>query len=90
VLARELIACAGPWINDRRGPAGAIAVRAELGTVQVRDLPQPGYGLVLRGADLGAVVAICRQRQLLHTDETSPPGGAARPDTAGHPSAPRA
>lgn len=69
-LARELLACADPRINDKRGPAGAIAIRHELRTLDVPGLPQSGYGQSLHGTELDEVLAVCRRRWGLYTDET--------------------
>jgi hypothetical protein len=90
-LARELLACADPRIADKRGPAGAVAVRTELRTIDVPGLPQPAHGQRLRGTELDAVLAMCRRWWLLYADETvvaarwsaeagsgSPPLGCAR------------
>ncbi|MBG0568222.1 hypothetical protein [Actinoplanes aureus] len=91
VLAGDLMDRDDPRIIDKWGPAGAIPVKAETRTVEVPDLPQPGRGVSLQGADLDTVVQICRHRHLLTADETvatawwtssvgrgTPPTGSAR------------
>ncbi|WP_328463610.1 hypothetical protein OHA21_38390 [Actinoplanes sp. NBC_00393] len=90
-LASGLIDRDDPRISDKWGPAGAIPVKAETRAIEVPQLPQPGRGVTLQGADLDTVVRICRERNVLGADDTvatarwtssaghgTPPTGSAR------------
>jgi hypothetical protein len=90
-LAGELMDRDDPRISDKWGPAGAIPVKAATRTIEVPDLPQPGRGVTLHGADLDTVVQICRERNVLAAEDTvsaawwtdsagrgNPPTGTAR------------
>jgi hypothetical protein len=90
-LASELMDRDDPRISDKWGPAGAIPVKTATRTIEVPQLPHPGRGITLHGADLDTVVQICRERNVLAADDTvtaalwtdaagrgNPPTGSAR------------